>query len=523
MDAMSKQAARPWLARATSQFARTVYAELRRAGHGKGDIVRFINELMDLLSRDGDQAGDVAQPPLVDPEAGLPGADAMQDIIEFELRIRRRDRRQDEHLVLVAIDLTIPQWTTSTARQRTHDVVAEVFGGSLRQGDTLGQLGPDRYLLVLSRAKEAVRGSLRDRISRALERRADSLCEGLRIELRFASIIAAVNEEVTAVEALQRCFAAAPEALELRAPSRTPTALRVANTIAGHEVVLALGGGAARAVSHVGVLEVLRDANIKVVGASGCSAGAIVGAMVASGMTTEAIAARFAALATTPLFSEMRRTYAHFLRDARAERSRSRYSGPTSIAFYSDTVLSALSDEHLRAFVSHFVPKDCDIASLAMPFSVVATDLAEGRSVRLAHGSLHEALAATCAVPGLFPPQRQGGRVLVDGGMITEVPIWAAHMLGLAAPVLAIHIGRPFHRVDDFQTSTEVSTRTNALVHAELVREQLRRADLLLSVPMEDIGWLEFRHAKRSVEIGRNAASAELSRLLAKLDVPAEA
>jgi NTE family protein len=170
------------------------------------------------------------------------------------------------------------------------------------------------------------------------------------------------------------------------------------------------------------------------------------------------------------------------------------------------------------AFVEHFVGSDCDLAAMTMPFSVVATDLVEGRPVVLSHGSLHVALAASCAVPGLFPPQRIGERLLIDGSTVTEVPICAAQFLGLGAPVLAIHMERPSHRISDYQTSSEISTRSNALVHAELVREQLRRAELLLIVPMQNVGWLDFRQARRIAEMGRGAARDELPRILAGLE-----
>jgi predicted acylesterase/phospholipase RssA len=85
-------------------------------------------------------------------------------------------------------------------------------------------------------------------------------------------------------------------------------------------------------------------------------------------------------------------------------------------------------------------------------------------------------------------------------------------------PVLAVYMGRPFHRIADYRTSTEVSTRANALIHAELVREQLRRADFLLTIPMEDIGWLDFRKATRIVEIGRQAAGTALPRIIARIE-----
>jgi predicted acylesterase/phospholipase RssA len=85
------------------------------------------------------------------------------------------------------------------------------------------------------------------------------------------------------------------------------------------------------------------------------------------------------------------------------------------------------------------------------------------------------------------------------------------------APVLAVHLTRPSHRVRDYQTSAEVASRSNALIHAELVREQLRRAEHLISVPVEGIGWLDFRQAQRIADIGQQAAREALRRILQRL------
>lgn len=201
---------------------------------------------------------------------------------------------------------------------------------------------------------------------------------------------------------------------------------------------------------------------------------------------------------------------------------RNRYFGDSSLAFYSETVLSAVSTELLYQFVEYFVGRDCDIRSLPVPFSLVATDLIDGRPVVLSHGSLHAGLAASCAVPGLFPPQPLGDRMLVDGSTVTEVPIWGGQLLGLAAPVLAVYMDRPCYRITDYQNSAEVATRSNALVHAELVREQLGRAEYLISVPMQDIGWLDFRQSERIAAVGRQAAHQALPRILERMALTEE-
>jgi NTE family protein len=286
--------------------------------------------------------------------------------------------------------------------------------------------------------------------------------------------------------------------------------------------LLALGGGAARAVSHAGVIEALTGAGIEIVGIAGCSAGALVGAMITRGMAPAQVVERFADFASTSIYRTMRRAYAQFMLSERAERgrARARYLGATSQAFYSEAVLGSVPDELLQAFVEHFVGPDCDMAQMSLPFSVVATDLVEGRSVVLSHGSLHTALAASCAVPGLFAPQAVGGRLFVDGSLVTEVPVWAAQVLGLGTPVLAVYMGRPHHEISDYKTSAEVSARCGALVHAELVREQLRHTKHLVSVPVQDVGWLDFRHARRTADIGRSAALDVLPDLLSGVRAP---
>lgn len=520
-DHMSGGKPTPWLARSSAQFARTVYAELRRARHADDDILRFVNEMMDLLSRDADGGERIEPPALLDPEAGIPDRDTIQDVLEFELRRAGQDRRP-ERLVVVALDVVLPTWTSGTARQHAHEVLSSALSRDLRASDSMGLLGGDRYLLLLARAKQEVVAALGRRLEAWLESADSELPDGTWLELRWAM---SDGTATTGHQLLEACFACEPQHLAPRVgrppPPRQPAPVR----IGPREVVLALGGGAARAASHAGVLRELAGAEMRAVGVAGCSAGGIVGAMFVRGATPDAIVSRFAAFASTSLYREMRRAYGIFLRESRAaRRGRSRYFGGSSLAFYSEAALSVVSSEHLYEFVEYFVGPDCAIGSLPLPFSVVATDLIGGRPAVLSHGSLHAALTASCAVPGLFPPQQDGERLLVDGSTVSEVPIWAARVLGPPAPILAVYMDRPSHRIADYQNSAEVATRSNALVHAELVREQLRRAEFLISVPVQDVAWLDFRGAVRIAEIGREAAQEALPRILARMDdVPQQA
>ena len=505
----------------SAQFARTVYAELRRARHGDDDILRFVNEMMDLLSRDADQAEPIEPPALLDPEAGLPDRDTIEEVLEFELRRAGGKHRRPERLVVVALDVVLPTWVSGTARQHVHELLSRALARDLRGSDSMGLLGRDRYLLLLADSRAEVIAALGRRLGAWLETADRELPDGTCLELRHAM---SDGGATGGRELLAACLACEPQLLApLVQRGRLPPPDAAPARSGPREVVLALGGGAARAASHAGVLTELAGAEMRAVGVAGCSAGGIVGAMFVRGASPDTIVSRFAGFATTPLYREMRRAYGVFLREGRAaRRGRSRYFGGSSLAFYSEAALSAVSSEILHQFVEYFIGPDCAIGSLPLPFSVVATDLVSGRPAVLSHGSLHAALAASCAVPGLFPPQPDGDRLLVDGSTVSEVPIWAARVLGPPAPVLAVYMDRPSHRIAEYQNSAEVATRSHALVHAELVREQLRRAEYLISVPVQEVTWLDFRRAARIAELGREAAQEALPRILARMDALAE-
>jgi predicted acylesterase/phospholipase RssA len=237
----------------------------------------------------------------------------------------------------------------------------------------------------------------------------------------------------------------------------------------------------------------------------------MVGAMLAMRTSPDEILERFAEFPRQPLYRSLRRAFVSFRSREVRQRTRERYFRETSMAFLSDTALSAIPQELYAALIEALVGPDCEFSELALPLAVAATDLSGGRPVVLTHGRVHAALMSSCSVPGLFPPQRDGSRWLVDGAAVCEVPVAAARDLKLAAPTLAVHLERPAKHVASFGTSAEVAIRAAALVHAELVREQLRDAPLLVAVPVQDVPWLEFTGARAIADLGERAAVAMLA------------
>jgi NTE family protein len=172
---------------------------------------------------------------------------------------------------------------------------------------------------------------------------------------------------------------------------------------------LVLGGGAALGAAHAGVLEVLEEAGISCPIVVGTSAGALVGAGYAAGLSsvtlTEAILAA---------------TWADFARLSLGRR------------------WGLLDTSPLEQNIEKHIPVST-IEELDRRFGAVAWDLRARETVLLSDGPLSSALRATSAVPGLFPPVVIGDRLLVDGALADNTPVWAARILG-ADLVIAVRL-----------------------------------------------------------------------------------
>jgi len=173
-------------------------------------------------------------------------------------------------------------------------------------------------------------------------------------------------------------------------------------------VALALGGGAAKGLAHVGVLRGLEEDGVEIVAIAGTSMGSIVGALYARGMKGSEMEAFFASVDWTRLGRIM-------LRSAGG-------------GAFRDLLRETLGSD--------------PIEELPIPYAAVCCDLSSGLEVVLREGSLADAVLASSAIPGILPPSVVDGRTLVDGAMVTPVPVATAAAMA-SAPVLAVNVLRP--------------------------------------------------------------------------------
>jgi NTE family protein len=244
---------------------------------------------------------------------------------------------------------------------------------------------------------------------------------------------------------------------------------------------LALSGGAARGIAHVGVLKVLAEAGIRVDCVAGTSAGALVGGALAAGMPLEEIEKVGRSLRWRDL--------------GRATLSR----------------LGVQSNARLEEYVRARFPVT-RFEDLPTPFAAVATDLHTGAAVVMRDaGDLALAIRASCAVPGWYVPVTDAqGRQLVDGGLVANLPSSVARSLG-AEVVVAVDVNYEGAKFLGPPTSV-VGVLLQSFIVAQhtAVEYQRQLADVVISPAVGHLRWDEMGRAEEFIEAGVESARAAL-------------
>jgi NTE family protein len=247
---------------------------------------------------------------------------------------------------------------------------------------------------------------------------------------------------------------------------------------------LALGGGFARGISHIGVLHALEKNGIAIDYIAGTSAGALAGMAYASGLPFEEVVNRAASL-RFGMFGQWRFSWLGLASNQRLE-------------FY--------PKRHLN--VSTF-------AELRIPLTIAATDLITGEPVYFDHGPLGPPLRASCAYPGLFQPVQYEGRTLVDGFVGATVPVAAAAQMGADVIIAVFLDSEAMVKPTNF---TDVIGRSFAIIqrHADLAWRG--RADVVIEPRVRDFAWDDFAKTPELIAAGEEATLVALPRVRAALE-----
>src|SRR5688572_19853564 len=221
---------------------------------------------------------------------------------------------------------------------------------------------------------------------------------------------------------------------------------------------LVLGGGGARGFAHVAVLKELERQRIPVDCIAGTSMGALVGGLYASGMSADQIEQALRDMDWVEMFND---------RVARPERSfrRKRDDDLALIAgkpgIGNDGIKIApgvLSGERVLLLLERLtqpVATRTHFDQLPIPFRAVATDLNSGQAVVMDQGSLALAMRASMSIPGVFRPVTRGEHLLVDGGLVNQLPVDVVRAMG-ADRVIAVDVSSPLLKLDEGASPFEI-------------------------------------------------------------------
>lgn len=283
-------------------------------------------------------------------------------------------------------------------------------------------------------------------------------------------------------------------------------------------VGLVLGGGGAKGIAHVGVLKVLDELQVPVDYVAGTSMGAIIGGLFAAGVSPEAMEAWLRDADWDDLFRD-RPDYSH-LAFRRKQEARD-YPIPLEVGVGSRGIQlpsGLVAGQKLNAVLRSMtfpVARVNDFDSLAIPFRAVATDLETGEMAVLGSGDLVDAIRASMSAPGVFTPYPVDDRLLVDGGLVRNLPVDVACGMG-ADVVIAVDVGaRLLNRselnsvVDLTMQVTRMMTRSGAAAQVA----KLGPEDLLILPEVSHLGAASFDRAMEALAAGEAAARGQADRL----------
>ncbi len=269
-------------------------------------------------------------------------------------------------------------------------------------------------------------------------------------------------------------------------------------------LALALGGGGARGLAHIVVVEALDEMGVKPTAIAGTSIGALIGAGYASGMSGRDMR-RYAIHVAHNRTDAMRR-----MMRARAGKLRSLFGGGLGDA-------TRLDAERLcEQFLPESLPED--FSGLSIPLTVIASDLFLRREVVFSTGPLRRALAASISLPTIMRPVEIDGQVLVDGGATNPLPF--EHLRGRADVVVAVDISGPISADKrEVPNALECLYATVLVMTNSIISEKLRHGapDLLLQPKVGSfraLGFLQASAILRAADPVKAEFKDKLTRLL---------
>lgn len=282
---------------------------------------------------------------------------------------------------------------------------------------------------------------------------------------------------------------------------------------------LVLSGGAARGLAHIGVLKALEEQGVRIDAIAGTSMGAVIGGLYAAGYSVDELEKLALELDWHQVLSDDPPRKDIPFRRKQDDRD---FLVKRKLSFRDDgslgLPLGVIQGQNLALLLERLLVHASDIRDfdrLPIPFRAVATDIANDKKVIFRSGHLPQAIRASMSIPAVFAPVEIDGRLLVDGGMVDNVPMDVARDMGVDR-LIVVDIGTPLQPRDQLLTVVDVLNQSITMMtrrNSEAQLATLRPEDLLVQPLLATFGSTDFGRAEQLIDAGYRAADALDGRL----------
>ncbi|MEN3365960.1 MAG: hypothetical protein V7606_3234 [Burkholderiales bacterium] len=290
-------------------------------------------------------------------------------------------------------------------------------------------------------------------------------------------------------------------------------------TTAQPRIGLVLGGGGARGTAHIGVLEVLEKLRVPVDCVAGTSMGALVAGGYVSGLSPQQMAERLSVVDWHDLFED---NPSHAELNYREKRLARTYYPGLEMGITDQGLQMAhgiVGGQKIKLLFQTMVGADKGeraIESLPLPLSIIATDVGTGERVAFRKGNLSTAMRASMSVPTLLAPVHYEGRLLVDGGLVDNLPVGEVKTLCNADVVIAVDVGSPLLEPKEVNSIFAITAQMINILgedNARAARAMLKPGDVYIRPDLEGITAADFNKFREGAARGRAAAEAAAEKL----------
>lgn len=284
-------------------------------------------------------------------------------------------------------------------------------------------------------------------------------------------------------------------------------------------VGLVLSGGAARGLAHVGVIKVLEERGVRIDAIAGTSMGAVIGGLYASGYSVAELEKLALTLDWYQVLSDDPPRQDVPFRRKQDDRS---FLVKQKLSFRDDGTLGlplgVIQGQNLALLLERLlvhVSDTRDFDQLPIPFRAVATDIANDEKVIFRSGHLPQAIRASMSIPAVFAPVEIEGRLLVDGGMVDNIPMDVARSMGVDQ-LIVVDIGTPLKPRKELLTVVDVLNQSITMMTRRNSEEQLatlKPKDILIQPMLAGVGSTDFALGEQLIAAGYRATVALENRL----------